>query len=275
MNTFDKIRNYYGLADEWGRLDSPAGQLEMQEIVHLIESYLPARSKILDLGSGPGRYALAFAELGYFVDLVDLSPRLIEMAKRKFAEKDLLNLVDIFAIGNAIDLSSAVSEKYDAVFCNGPFYHLVDPSDRIMAAREVLRATKPGGLVFIGLIPRFSALAGLIYRATQSSDQVTADNFRGMSDQGVFHNHTAKGFQEGWSPTIGEAKEFWHSLGLRDIEMFSTRSFMYQNEEEVLAIRDRDPALFDEIIRAHRKFAKNESFVEAGGHALLIGHFPG
>jgi len=274
MQTFDKIRNYYQQSDEWSRLDSPSGQLEKEEVMHLVQRFVPPRSNILDLGAGPGKYALSFAQLGYFIDLIDLSPRLIDIARERFAEYGLLDQVGSFSVGNAIDISHIESRKYEAVFCGGPFYHLVDPIDRRAAGDEIMRVTKPGGLVFIGLMPRFSGLAGMIHRAAHSPDQVTGNIFKEMGETGVFHNGDRQGFQEGYCPTMKEAKAFWSEIGLTDIEIFSTRSFMHQNEEHVLKIRDRDPELFNEIIQTHRKYRNSEAFVEAGGHALLIGKTP-
>lgn len=50
---------------------------------HFLES-LPGK-RILDLGCGPGRDALIFARQGFQVTGVDLSPKMIEMAKSKVA----------------------------------------------------------------------------------------------------------------------------------------------------------------------------------------------
>jgi len=38
---------------------------------------------ILDAGGGPGRYTIDLAKLGYDVILLDLTPRLLRIAKRK------------------------------------------------------------------------------------------------------------------------------------------------------------------------------------------------
>ncbi len=96
MNTFDKIRNYYAQFDEWARLDTPAGILEQLQVLHIVRDYIPDHSHILDLGSGPGKNAIAFAEIGYQITLLDISPRLIDIAKQQMKERDLSDHVKGF-----------------------------------------------------------------------------------------------------------------------------------------------------------------------------------
>ncbi len=269
--SFDKIRSYYSQFDEWGRLDSAAGMLEKGEVIRVVCENVPQGAHILDVGAGPGRFALEFAKRGYRLSLTDLSPRLIDIARAKFEEEGLTNRVADFLVGNATDLSPLSSDHYDAVLSCGPFYHLVSEKDRIAAAKEAMRVVKPGGTLLIGFIPKFSGLAGLIGRAARTPGQVTSEVFRRAVKDGVFHNASEKGFQEGYYPTLAETKAFWAKMGLSDIYVVSTRTFMHQNEGHLLKIQEEDPALFEAIIEASREVATNEAFIEAGGHALLVG----
>jgi 2-polyprenyl-3-methyl-5-hydroxy-6-metoxy-1,4-benzoquinol methylase len=50
---------------------------------HFIKQYLPSCGSVLDNGAGPGKYAMAFAKLGYQVTLSDLTTKLVEIAKEK------------------------------------------------------------------------------------------------------------------------------------------------------------------------------------------------
>lgn len=270
-NSFNKIRNYYDQFDEWGRLDSPAGIIEKGEVLHIVSTHLPEGAHIFDLGSGPGRYAIEFAKRGYTITLFDLSERLIAIAKEKFREAKLSASVEGFYTGNATKLTEIESDSVDAVFCCGPFYHIVEENSRVAAAKEAMRVCRPQGVLIIGFIPRFSGLAGLLFRAANTRGQVDSQVFRLASEAGIFHNASPEGFQEGYYPTVEETKAFWLKMGLTDIKVFSTRSFIHQNEEHLLKIRDNDPELFQTIIEAHREVAGSEAFIEAGGHAVLIG----
>ena len=271
-DTIGKVKAYYDHFDEWSRLDSAAGTIEKEEVLHLVEVRIPKGVHILDLGAGPGRYALEFARMGHRITLFDLSERLIDQAREKFAEQQLSASAAGFYVGNATELSVLDDEAYDAVFCCGPFYHLIAATDRAAAAREAIRVCKPGGVIMIGFIPRFSGLAGLLGRAARTEGQVEAAVFQRAFTEGVFQNAGPAGFQEGYYPTVTEMRSFWTEAGLADIEIFSTRSFIHQNEGHLLSIRERDPALYQTVIKAHREFAWTDAFIEAGGHAVLVGN---
>lgn len=87
----DDTRSAYDLDPdrEWNRLDAGA-QARLEGIItrHALARHLPragAGIRVLDAGGGPGRYTIALAEQGYHVTLLDLSPRLLDLAQRKIA----------------------------------------------------------------------------------------------------------------------------------------------------------------------------------------------
>lgn len=269
---FTRVSTYYNQFDEWSRLTSDAGVLEYHETLHIVFSKIPKESRILDLGSGPGRYSMAFVKAGHHVTLFDIAQSLIDQAKSKLDEYGLTGRVDGCHVGNAVDLCMFPDHSFDAVFCCGPFYHLLHPESRKKCAAEILRVCCPGGLIFVGFIPRFSAMAGLISRAHNNPDQVSPPTFQEVANNGTFRNESFHGFQEGYYPFVSEFKDFWTSAGLQNIEMYSTRSFIFQNEKAFARIQGSNPALYQMIIDAHRRFQSDESFIEAGGHALLVGN---
>lgn len=74
---------------EWNRLDAGA-QARLEGIItrYALGRHLPAAEsgiRVLDAGGGPGRYTIALAEQGYHVTLLDLSPRLLDLARCKIA----------------------------------------------------------------------------------------------------------------------------------------------------------------------------------------------
>ena len=271
MESFKKIQNYYARFDEWSRLDSPSGMLEMMEVIRLVKAYVPKSAHILDLGSGPGRYAIELAQLGYQLSLADLSDRLIQIARERCEELDLTSSIKGFFVANATDLSAMKTASYDAVLCCGPFYHLVQEEDRIAAAKEAMRVCKPDGVLMIGFIPRFSGLAGLLSRAVRSPKQVPDTVFRQAAEEGIFHNASSEGFQEGYYPLVAETTSFWSEMGLTQVEVISTRTFLHQQEPQMMSLLESDPELFETILEASRSYARSEAFIEAGGHAILVG----
>ncbi len=269
---FTRVTTYYNQFDEWSRLTSDAGALELEETLNIVLPKLPKEAKILDVGSGPGRYSIAFIKAGHQVTLFDIAQSLIDQAKYQLDKAGLSGGVNGYHVGNAVDLSRFPDHSFDTVFCCGPFYHLLRPESRKKCATELVRVCRPDGLIMVGFIPRLSALAGLISRAAHRPDQVSPSTFQAVANSGIFRNESSSGFQEGYYPFVSEFKKFWTAEGLQNVEMYSTRSFIYQNENSLANIQAANPALFQKIIETHRKFQSDECFIEAGGHALLIGN---
>ena len=63
--SIERLRTCYATCDEWRRLDSPAGELELLRTLTLLDRYLPAGSCVLELGGGPGRYTVELARRGH------------------------------------------------------------------------------------------------------------------------------------------------------------------------------------------------------------------
>jgi SAM-dependent methyltransferase len=155
MAGFDEdITAYYDRGEEAGRLGD-WGRLEMVRTQALLEQYLPpAPARVLDVGGGPGAYALWLGGLGYDVTLLD--PVELHVTQARAAG------VAQAAVGDARALPFA-DESADAVLLLGPLYHLHDADDRRRALEEARRVLRPGGVVAAAAISRFaSVMDGLL-----------------------------------------------------------------------------------------------------------------
>lgn len=141
----ERVRRYYAQVPEWERLESPSGQLEFGRACSLLSEYLPHRSRVLDLGGGPGRYAMELANFGHRIVLADLSKRLLTNARSTFAEAGIEGQIDGIDEVDACDLGRYEDQEFDAVVAFGPFYHLLDAEERNAAATEMHREHARGG----------------------------------------------------------------------------------------------------------------------------------
>lgn len=150
------IEDYYDQTtdDEWNRLGE-RHRTEFAVSFRAMQEYLPEPpAAVLDLGGGPGRYAIALAGRGHHVTLADLSSANLASAREKAKEAG----VELAAYDqvNALDLGRYASESFDAALVMGPLYHLIHEGDRVQALREVQRVLKPGGIALIAFITRIS-----------------------------------------------------------------------------------------------------------------------
>lgn len=98
-------------------------------------------SKVLELGCGPGRNAIFFAEKGCHVDAVDSSEESLKWGRERAKENGLtINFIHKNIFDLAIDEGS-----YDIVFDSGCFHHIA-PHRRGTYNNLVKRALKTDGL---------------------------------------------------------------------------------------------------------------------------------
>ena len=139
----------YEIFDEDSRLNrSKAARVEFITTSRAIEATLFPGARILDIGAGAGEYSLYFAQRGYDVTAVELSPANIAAFERKITPEHPVHLFQ----GNALDLSAFANESFDVVLLMGPLYHLKAAGDRDRAIREAKRVCAPNGTIFFAFI---------------------------------------------------------------------------------------------------------------------------
>jgi SAM-dependent methyltransferase len=97
-------------------------------------SGLPAGARVADLGCGSGVFTAELAGRGYRAEGIDLSPKLIGIARDKFPAVP-------FHVGDVEQLPFE-SGSLDGILLSGLVHHLPDPA---ACAVEVHRVLRPGG----------------------------------------------------------------------------------------------------------------------------------
>lgn len=100
-------------------------------------------SKILDVATGTGGQALAFAKRGYDVVGVDISKDMLEVAKRNNRYGNLK-----FEVADATRLKRFKNDSFD-VSCVSFALHDMPSNVREKVVKEMARVTKPKGTVMI------------------------------------------------------------------------------------------------------------------------------
>jgi len=127
------------------------GEKRRQEVIEFLTSrnMLPADAEILDIGCGPGRYSVEFAQRSKQVTGIDISPKMLEYARENARQHKLDNVLFELSPWETLNLEECGwQKKYDLVFasmCPG-----ISSSDSLL---KMCRASK-GACFLSGFVER-------------------------------------------------------------------------------------------------------------------------
>jgi ubiquinone/menaquinone biosynthesis C-methylase UbiE len=154
---------HYAVGVEQPRLARGSGLVERERTQEIISRYLPPPpAVVLDVGGGPGVYAIWLAAKGFAVHLIDAVPLHVEQALEASARQPQLALKSA-VVGDARSVSRP-DRSADVVLLLGPLYHLTERHDRVTALREAGRVLRPGGVVFAAAVSRYASVLDGLWR---------------------------------------------------------------------------------------------------------------
>ena len=149
------VSSFYAGSDENTRLQrSRHGQLEFRTTMAYIHRYADARSKVLEVGAGTGRYSVALAKEGMDVTAVELAERHLAILRENGRGLDNLRAYQ----GDATELGRFPDGAFDATLVLGPMYHLYTPEEVDRAIDEAIRVTRPGGVLFFAFLSVYAIM---------------------------------------------------------------------------------------------------------------------
>ncbi len=201
------MNNLVGWELEWNRypllFDIMAPRSELHHLkmlerdiyLHYMEDSLrklPARARVLDAGSGVGRFGIELGRRGHEVSLVDLSATSLKTALRHIVGRGIqgasLYLSSIEDMGTIFR-----NDTFDATVAIEAVCYVTDP---LKALKELIRVTKKGGPVFV-------SVEGL-YGAVLADEQIPEEKVATVLKTGVLqveHSvftryYTERGFRD-------------------------------------------------------------------------------
>lgn len=136
------------ILDQFTRQAAPfaaAAAIRNQQVLDQIVQWAGAgpEDTVLDVACGPGLLACAFARVAKHATGIDMTPAMLEQARKTQQEQGLMNLSwqqgDVYSLPFPPDQFSIVSSRF-------VFHHLQDP---LSALREMDRVCKSGGKVVV------------------------------------------------------------------------------------------------------------------------------
>jgi diadenosine tetraphosphate (Ap4A) HIT family hydrolase/ubiquinone/menaquinone biosynthesis C-methylase UbiE len=263
----NSVQGYYDEnADaEWARL--ARHRTEFAVSLRALEEFLPAPpGEILDIGGGPGRYAIALAARGYTVTLADLSQANLDLVQEKARETGV-QLRQVLQ-ADARDLGALPGEAFDAVLLMGPLYHLLSEADRLQAVQEALRTLKPGGVLCATFISRFAQFrdAAINHIDFIPSDQAYTKHIlaTGVHDR-------AGDFTKAYFAHPTEIVPFMESAGLETLGMVGCEGIVAGHEDHVNSLTGQ---AWEQWVALNYRLGSDPAAHGAADHLLYIGRKP-
>lgn len=224
----------------------PYTQNTEREVDFLLEEMSDVTGKkVLDVGCGTGRHALALAREGYGVVGFDLSEELLELGRRK-AEQEDLSVTFVHGDARKLDFTS----EFDLVImlCEGGFSLVeTDAMDRQILS-GIYQALVPGGkLVFTA-----PSAVGMLANQTEGQDfdlLTLRETFILEVPSGKPGKELLQCSQRYY--TYPELKYLLESLGFIDIQFFAVTGNGYSRNQplspdhfEIGITASKDPKIF-------------------------------
>lgn len=166
MQIFDCFARFYD--DDYRHYDD--------DLPVLTELAAEQGDPILELGCGTGRVATALAAAGHTLTGVDISPALLQVARRKLQEANLAERVTLHEADlRTFDLPT---KEFAFAFCtSNTLMHLTTQDDQLQVLRKTRQHLRPDGLLFLDLfnpdVARLTVANGLMELADQWPDPAT------------------------------------------------------------------------------------------------------
>jgi ubiquinone/menaquinone biosynthesis C-methylase UbiE len=262
----DKVTEYYDLNAEMelDRLSNPYSNVEFIINLYLMDKYFPKKGRVLDIGSGPGRYSIELAKKGYDVELLDISEKELDIASKLFEENDLA--AKAFHVQSATDLRKFKDESFDAVLCMGPMYHLHHESDRLEVLKEIKRILTPNGRGFVAYINTLGVMKASIFECPDVFDE----------ELNLFHRHLSgnlalsheESFTSAYFTTPAHALDEVRASGLEVVSYAGSESFMSGMHLEMRELEKTD--FYDRYIKMACLSCEHAAYRDATEHLAII-----
>jgi len=270
-----KIREHYDRManEEWKRLvRDPYHRLEFIVTLHFLKKYLPKSGLILDAGGGPGRYTIELAKKGYDIVLMDISPKCLELARKKMRRARIESNVKKIVEGSVTDLSIFSDAQFDSILCLGPFSHLIDGSDREKAVNEILRVAKNGAPLFISVIGLYGVFRTVLQRLPH---ELTDPTHEEMFFYGIHHGHEIRhkkehGFPDAYFLHVNKLRQLFEGRGVKTLEIAACEGLSSHLQGPTNKLH-RNKEAWTKWVNLILKTCSDPTIVGIGEHLLYVG----
>jgi ubiquinone/menaquinone biosynthesis C-methylase UbiE len=256
---------------EWERLvKNPIGRVQLHISNYFIQKYIKKGNRVLEIGPGPGRFTIELAKIGAKIGIVDISEHQLKLNEEKLIETGFEDSIEWRKKRDIIDLEGIPDNAFDAVVCfGGPFSYVFEYVDQ--ALEEVLRVTKPNGIILSSVMSCLGTYHHLINNVFETQD-IPLETFDDLTRSGdVIGKLANKGTHQchmfRWS-------EFRNILSKYPVDILNVAASNFLssgifNEEYLMKLME-DKEQWNMFLKWELDFCQEPGVLDAGTHFIVI-----
>jgi ubiquinone/menaquinone biosynthesis C-methylase UbiE len=231
---------------------SPSLRTELPR--EFIKQYLKPTDYVLDAGGGTGINAIMMAQRCEKVTLVDLSPKILELATANVQEANLAHKIDLIQ-GDITSLEQFKDSAFSFVVCVGDSISYVLEKGS-QAIRELVRVAEEGAILVIGCDSKYGFIRlhlaeGLLDEAIEIVE--TSECYDGMGPRTHLY-------------TVDEISKLLEDTGCQILEVASTPTFTDTLDKSLYS----DEKRWEQLKALELKTCTVPELLGMGNHLLFI-----
>lgn len=257
------VESYENYKEEDRLTTNNARKIEFITTVKAFNEVFPAGAKMLDCAAGTGIYSFYYAEKGFDVTALDITPRHINFINQKLKDKsyDMKTFVN-----DAADLSMFDDETFDIVLCMGPVYHLTDKYKREKCLSECTRVLKKGGILAVSYINRFYIFPCI---AADNKKYLNADFAKTLIETGTIKHDDPNCFwTDSYYSIPEEVEKSLEDAHVEVIDHLASDGISPLISEKIDCMNDKEFKIWCDY---HYAVCRQKSILGASNHGLIIG----
>ncbi|HLO16240.1 MAG TPA: class I SAM-dependent methyltransferase [Anaerolineales bacterium] len=266
-------KNYYDSfgEKEWTRLGRDrAGELLYHVHMDVFRCYVYKDASVLELGAGAGMFSKELVALAGQLVVSDISKEQIAINKSRMTELGLENRIQDFLILDITNLKGVNSNQYDVVTCVGGALNYTFDKEQA-AIHEMLRVTKPGGILIVGSVALFNSLMRYLSAIADEKQQFGIDATKWLMERGI---------QDAEHYPV-ENKNFLHMMKSRELDaLFENQNVQIVEKraagifslagDDALNQAKADQELWNLLLSKEIEFSKDPAYLNCGANFIYV-----
>jgi SAM-dependent methyltransferase len=252
---------------EWERWErSPVERIKLQVHLHYLRTYLQPEQRVLEIGAGAGRFTQELAKITQHIVVADLSPVQLALNRQHADRLGFAHAVERWVECDMCHLEPHFGDhEFDAVVCyGGPLSYVFE--QREAALRELLRVTRPGGLLLLGVM----SLWGGVHQHLRGVLQIEPQVNRAIIASGDLHPTTYDGSTHLCHMYRAvELEGLLERVGL-EVEVLSASNCLSTGWEEELSALPEGSAAWQHLLEMELEACREPGCRDMGSHLIAV-----